>query len=424
MQSSLSQASMMLSGPSLHSYAGVQAPDLGKPQSNLAYQQASSTQHIPILFEPQLNQPSGMGGSQLMDTHLLQARQGMSQHSNMYSGQVQQHGQSSYYSNAQSPSSAMQQVTVPLSSSQLSLSNFGSSGGQPLLALPPTPPQAQPPNINRQPPISQPYRGLMGPSHSMMQPPTSKMDMDLKLFGSGMDMKPGTPPIGARSTTPTSSHYRASSTSPSSQSSKINSMLYQKQFQASSAGMRMAQHFPGQFNPQILSQPNLVSPLVRPPHVNSFAGGVQRSPMGPPMSSNVGGGLMPHPRPQHPQHPQHLQHPQHPHHPQHPPRGPPPPPAPRGPHAMNAEQDLKAKQRAEVLQATHKFFSEQQQVKPPQVSKVSRIDQGGKPLLETASPNHQAVVDRPESDKPPISTAKPIRTGPIKPQAIKPEDGK
>lgn len=72
MQSSLSQPSMMLSGPSLHSYPGVQGPELGKPQSNLAYQQPSSTQHIPILFEPQLNQPSGMGGSQLIDTHLLQ----------------------------------------------------------------------------------------------------------------------------------------------------------------------------------------------------------------------------------------------------------------------------------------------------------------------------------------------------------------
>lgn len=72
MQSSLSQPSMMLSGPSLHSYPGVQAPELGKPQSSLAYQQPSSTQHIPILFEPQLNQPSGMGGSQLIDTHLLQ----------------------------------------------------------------------------------------------------------------------------------------------------------------------------------------------------------------------------------------------------------------------------------------------------------------------------------------------------------------
>lgn len=42
---------------------------------------------------------------------LVQTRQGMNQHSNMYSGQVQQHGQSSYYSNTQSPSSAMQQVT-------------------------------------------------------------------------------------------------------------------------------------------------------------------------------------------------------------------------------------------------------------------------------------------------------------------------
>lgn len=417
MQSNLSQPSMMLSGPSLHSYPGVQAPDLGKPQSNLAYQQPSSTQHIPILFEPQLNQPSGMGGSQLIDTHLLQARQGMNQHSNMYSGQVQQHGQSSYYSNTQSPSSAMQQVTVPLPGSQLSLTNFGSGGGQPLLALPPTPPQAQPPNISRQPPVSQPYRGIMGPNHNMMQPPTSKMDMDLKLFGSGMDVKPGTPPVSARSTTPTSSHYRTSSTSPSSQSSKMNSLLYQKQFQPSSAGMRMTQHFPGQFNPQILSQPSIVSPLVRSPHANSFAGGVQRSAMGPPMSTNVSGGLMPHPRAQHPQHSQH------------PARGPSGPPlAPRGTQAaLKAEQDLKAKQRAEVLQSTHKFFSEQQQQQmkaPPQVSKASRLDQVVKPPLDTSAPNHQAGADRPDSDKTPVSTAKPIRTGPIKPQAIKPEEGK
>lgn len=75
MQNSLSQTSpMMLSGTPLHSYPGVQPPDLGKPQSNLAFQQTSNTQHIPILFEPQMNQPSGMGGSQLIDTHLLQVR--------------------------------------------------------------------------------------------------------------------------------------------------------------------------------------------------------------------------------------------------------------------------------------------------------------------------------------------------------------
>lgn len=50
--------------------------------------------------------------------------------------------------------------------------------------------------------------------------------------------------------------------------------------------------------------------------------------MGPPMSPNVGGGLMPHPRPQHGQHP---------------PRGPPGPSlAPRGTQAaLKAEQDLK-----------------------------------------------------------------------------------
>lgn len=93
---------------------------------------------------------------------------------------------------------------------------------------------------------------------------------------------------------------------------------------------------------------------------------------------------------------------------------------------MKAEQDLKAKQRAEVLQSTHKFFSDQQQqqLKAPQVSKVSRLDQVVKPQLDAPAPNHQAMADRPDSDKPPISTAKPIRTGPIKPQAIKPEEGK
>lgn len=37
-------------------------------------------------------------------------RQSMSQHSNLYSGQVQQHTQNSYYSSTQSPSSALQQV--------------------------------------------------------------------------------------------------------------------------------------------------------------------------------------------------------------------------------------------------------------------------------------------------------------------------
>ncbi|XP_062858216.1 protein PRRC2C [Trichomycterus rosablanca] len=414
MQNTLSQPSpMMLSGTTLHSYPGVQPPELAKPQSNLAFQQTSNTQHIPILFEPQLNQPSGMGGSQLIDTHILQ-RQGMSQHSNLYSGQVQQHTQNSYYSSTQSPSSAMQQVTVPMPGSQLSLANFGSGGGQPLLALPqslaPNPPQAQPPNLNRQPPSNQPYRGLIGQNtHNLMQTSNKMCDMDLKLFGTGMDIKPGTPPVSVRSTTPTSSPYRVSSTSPSSQSSKIN--MYPKQFQSGSQGIRIPQHFPGQFNPQMLSQPNMVSPLVRPPHTNSFLGGVQRTPMGPPMSSNLSGGIMAHHRPQHPLH------------------GPSGPPlAPRGtPAAIKAEQDLKAKQRAEVLQSTHKFFSEQQQQQQMKTSatKATRMEGASKPIDSVAS-NHQGPLpERTETDKPvPLTTTKPIRTGPIKPQAIKPEESK
>lgn len=84
-----------------------------------------------------------------------------------------------------------------------------------------------------------------------------------------------------------------------------------------------------------------------------------------------------------------------------------------------------AKQRAEVLQSTHKFFSEQ--LKAPSVSKPSRLDQGsGKPPLDILPPNHQTVgiVERPEPDKPSLSAGKPIRTGPIKPQAIKQEEGK
>lgn len=87
---------------------------------------------------------------------------------------------------------------------------------------------------------------------------------------------------------------------------------------------------------------------------------------------------------------------------------------------------FQAKQRAEVLQSTHKFFSDQQQqqLKAPQVSKAPRLEQAVKPPLDTSAPNHQTGSDRTDSDKPSVSTAKPIRTGPIKPQAIKPEDGK
>lgn len=59
------------------------------------------------------------------------------------------------------------------------------------------------------------------------------------------------PDLGISVVTLCNSPSRASSTSPSSQSAKLNSMLYQKQFQPNSGSMRMTQHFPGQFNPQV-----------------------------------------------------------------------------------------------------------------------------------------------------------------------------
>nr|XP_033815931.1 protein PRRC2C isoform X3 [Geotrypetes seraphini] len=415
MQSSLSQPSpMVLSGTALHNFPTVQHQELAKAQSSLAFQQTSSTQPIPILYEHQLNQ-SGLGGSQLIDTHLLQARQGLGQPSNLYSGQVQQSGQTSFYSTAQSPS-ALQQVTVPLQGSQLSLPNFGSTAGQPLIALSQSlqpslqpAPQPQHQNLARTTPVNQPFRGLIpaGTQHSII---TGKMtEMDLKPYGSNMDhVKPGTPPISGRSTTPTSSPFRASSTSPNSQSSKLNSIVYQKHQFASAAGVRMTQPFPSQFPPQILSQPNLVPPLVRAPHTNTYPASIQRPPMA--LTSQMPAGLISHQRLHQIA------------------RGPPVPPSGvrvnQGNAAMKAEQDMKAKQRAEVLQSTQRFFSEQQQ----QQYKAAKLDgnaaSSSETLTETPIVMQDNVQETPTPPPPAAPATKPIRTGPIKPQSIKTEETK
>lgn len=259
MQSSLSQPSVVLSGTAIHNFPAVQHQELAKAQSGLAFQQTSNTQPIPILYEHQLGQASGLGGSQLIDTHLLQARANLTQASNLYSGQVQQPGQTNFYNTAQSPST-LQQVTVPLPASQLSLPNFGSTG-QPLIALPQTlqpplqhtAPQAQAQSLSRPAQVSQPFRGLLpaGTQHSMIATTGKMSEMELKAFGSGIDMKPGTPPISGRSTTPTSSPFRATSTSPNSQPSKMSSIVYQKQFPSAPATVRMTQPFPAQFAPQV-----------------------------------------------------------------------------------------------------------------------------------------------------------------------------
>ncbi|XP_059989276.1 protein PRRC2C isoform X3 [Lagenorhynchus albirostris] len=342
MQSSLSQPSVVLSGTAIHNFPAVQHQELAKAQSGLAFQQTSNTQPIPILYEHQLGQASGLGGSQLIDTHLLQARANLTQASNLYSGQVQQPGQTNFYNTAQSPS-ALQQVTVPLPASQLSLPNFGSTG-QPLIALPQTlqpplqhtTPQAQAQSMSRPAQVSQPFRGLIpaGTQHSMIATTGKMSEMELKAFGSGIDIKPGTPPISGRSTTPTSSPFRATSTSPNSQSSKMNSIVYQKQFQSAPATVRMTQPFPTQFAPQ-------------------------------------------------------------------------------------------AKQRAEVLQSTQRFFSEQQQNK--QIGgKAQKVDNDSSKPPETLTDPPGVCQEKVEEKPPPAPTiaTKPVRTGPIKPQAIKTEETK
>lgn len=58
-------------------------------------------------------------------------------------------------------------------------------------------------------------------------------------------------------------------------------------------------------------------------------------------------------------------------------------------------------------------------------AKSARMDGAGK-SIDSVAPNHQgAPQDRTEPDKPaPLAATKPIRTGPIKPQAIKPEESK
>ncbi|XP_075038568.1 protein PRRC2C isoform X3 [Mixophyes fleayi] len=422
LQSSLSQPSpVVLSGAALHNFPGVQHQELAKAQSSLAYQQTTNTQPIPILYEHQLGQ-SGLGASQLIDTHILQTRQGLGQPSNLYSGQ--QPSQTSFYNTAQSPT-ALQQMTLPLQGSQLSLPNFGSTGGQPLIALSQTlAPQAQHQNLSRAGQVNQAYRGLIpsGNQHGMITAPgkvTIMTDIDLKPYGSGLDhIKPGTPPVGGRSTTPTSSPFRANSTSPNSQSSKMNSLIYQKhQFTSTAANVRMGQPpFPSpQFPPQILSQPNLVSPLVRGPHPNTFQPSVQRPPL--PMTSQLPPqmptGLMNHPRLHHVS------------------RAPPMPPSGvRVNAAIKAEQDLKAKQRAEVLQSTHRFFEQQQQHQQskPVMPKPQKTTPGPpKPsdaMLDPSMVSQEKIEENPASLASVPTSTKPIRTGPIKPQAIKTEDTK
>lgn len=93
--------------------------------------------------------------------------------------------------------------------------------------------------------------------------------------------------------------------------------------------------------------------------------------------------------------------------------------------ALKAEQDMKAKQRAEVLQSTQRFFSEQQQSK--QIGgKAPKVDGDASKPSETLTDAPGVCQEKVEEKPPPAPTmaTKPVRTGPIKPQAIKTEETK
>lgn len=89
---------------------------------------------------------------------------------------------------------------------------------------------------------------------------------------------------------------------------------------------------------------------------------------------------------------------------------------------------LKAKQRAEVLQSTQRFFSEQQQQQQnkPIGGKAPKVEENGSKPSEAIADSAGVCQDKAEekATPAPAATPKPVRTGPIKPQAIKTEETK
>uniref|UniRef100_A0A2D4NG73 Uncharacterized protein n=1 Tax=Micrurus spixii TaxID=129469 RepID=A0A2D4NG73_9SAUR len=86
---------------------------------------------------------------------------------------------------------------------------------------------------------------------------------------------------------------------------------------------------------------------------------------------------------------------------------------------------IKAKQRAEVIQSTQRFFSEQQQTKQAG-GKIQKVggDNGNKAPEAVTDSTSGICQDKVEEKQNAATAPKPIRTGPIKPQAIKTEETK
>ncbi|XP_051899960.1 protein PRRC2A-like isoform X2 [Pristis pectinata] len=116
------QGSTLISGgPVKGQYVGfsaMQAGEVTKTPAGLPYQQAACTPPMSLIYNTQL------GNSQLIDSQLIQMRQGLAQPSDFYSSPLQQPSQSNYFTAPPMSSGPLHQMLVPMLGSQLSVPGF------------------------------------------------------------------------------------------------------------------------------------------------------------------------------------------------------------------------------------------------------------------------------------------------------------
>ncbi|XP_067865638.1 protein PRRC2A-like isoform X2 [Heterodontus francisci] len=364
------QGSTLISGgPVKGQYVGfsaVQAAEVAKAQPGLPYQHAACTPPMSVIYNTQL------GNSQLIDSQLIQMRQGMAQPSDFYSSPLQQPSQSNYFAAAPMSSGPLHQMLVPMLGSQLSVPGFGSMQ-QPLVQLPQSLHHSQAQTV----PPGPPRRVLHSSFHTAAPALGREVNpVDPKIFHLDRKMNPSPGALGYA--VPSPALFRPGATSPRGKSPGPNQ-----------CGINPLPCFRGNVSQQM---PSYCSSKVRS---RPYHGASYTVPLHDPIIQATRNAYLP------------------------------PCPflatrVPSGPTdgfllpkaAKETDEDAKAKQRAEVLQSTQRFFE--------RVTPRSNSDASSLPAKE-----HQEAESAPlHKDEKSSSNPKPVRTGPIKPQSIKPQDEK
>ncbi|XP_069775564.1 protein PRRC2A-like isoform X3 [Narcine bancroftii] len=305
------QGSTLISGGPVKSqyvgFSALQAGEVTKTPAGLPFQQAACTPPMSVIYNTQL------GNSQLIDSQLIQMRQGLAQPSDFYSSPLQQSSQSSYFTAPPMSSGPLHQMLVPMLGSQLSVPGFGSMQ-QPLVQLPQSLHHSQAPAV----PPGAPRRVLHSSFHTTA--PTLGREVnpvDPKTFHLDRKMSPSPGALGY--TVPSPTMFR-----------------------------------------QDARRPGTTSPRGKSP--------------GPAQC-----GINPLP-------------------------------------CFRGNMSQQAKQRAEVLQSTQRFFK---RVTPPNSS-----GSGSNPALLPATKPQEGDGAPSHKDEKSTGNPKPVRTGPIKPQSMKPQDEK